>query len=98
MGEEISRSANSHRDRWLTVLEKFEVGRPKFLHVMEVRGGLVQATAGEPPGHLCLDGVAANVLMFNLSSVQNLRQRRNGRAFASDVLAGEMTLMARGVP
>jgi len=98
MADEISRSRNRHRDRWLAVLEKYEVGRPKSLHVMEVPGGLVQATAGEPPGHLCIDGVPANVLMFNVSPVQNLRQRRNGRAFASDVLAGEMTLMPRGVP
>ena len=36
--------------------------------------------------------------MFNVSPVQDLWQRRRGRTFASDVLAGEMTLMPRGVP
>jgi AraC family transcriptional regulator len=40
----------------------------------------------------------ANVLMFNVSPVQGLRQTREGRSFESDMLHGEMTLMPRGVP
>ena len=61
-------------------------------------GGLIQATVGEPPGQIALEGAPANVLMFNLSPVQGLRQKRNGRSFVSDALRGEMTLMPRGVP
>jgi hypothetical protein len=59
---------------------------------------LVQATIGEPPGRLALDGAPANVLMFNMSPVQALRQNREGRSFVSDMLHGEMTLMPCGVP
>jgi AraC family transcriptional regulator len=53
---------------------------------------------GEPPGQLSLDGIPANVLMFNLSPVQALRQARGGRSFVSDMLRGEMTLMSSGTP
>ena len=59
---------------------------------------MVQATLREPPGRLELEGAPANVLMFNLSPVQHLRQTREGRSFVSDVLHGEMTLMPGGVP
>jgi AraC family transcriptional regulator len=82
----------------LALLEKNGVGHPKFLHAVEVPGGLVQATIGEPPGQIRLDGAPANVLMFNMSPVQALRQVREGRSFVSDMLHGEMTLMPGGVP
>ena len=87
----------SHRDRWLAVLEKNGVRRPKALCAAEVPGGLVQATIGEPGGRMQLEPVPANVLMFNLSPVQALSQMREGRAFVSDMLRGEMTLMPAGV-
>lgn len=87
-----------HRDRWLSLLDQHGVGHPRALHVLEVPGGLVQATVGEPPGRMDMDGVPANVLMFNLSPVQGLRQTREGRLFVSDMLHGEMTLMPCGVP
>lgn len=74
------------------------MGRPKSLHIVEVPGGLVQATVGEPPGRIALEGALGNVLMFNISPVQGLQQTREGRSFVSDMLHGEMTLMPRGVP
>lgn len=86
-----------HRDRWLAVLEKNGVRPPKALCAAEVPGGLVQATIGEPGGRMQLEPVPANVLMFNLSPVQALWQMREGRAFVSDMLRGEMTLMPAGV-
>jgi AraC family transcriptional regulator len=98
MREEIQHSASSHRDQWLALLETQGVGRPKALHVLEVPGGLVQATIGEPPGRISLEGAPGSVLMFNISPVQGLRQIREGRSFVSDMLHGEMTLMPRGVP
>src|ERR1017187_9030706 len=98
MDQRIPRTTASHRDRWLALLEQHGVGCPKSLHVMEVPGGLVQATIGEPPGQISLEGMQANVLMFNVSPVQGLRQTREGRSFESDMLHGEMTLMPRGVP
>jgi AraC family transcriptional regulator len=36
--------------------------------------------------------------MFNLSPVQGLTQKRDGHFFVNDMLAGEMTLMPRGMP
>ena len=87
----------SHRDRWLAVLEKNGIRRPKVLCAAEVPGGLVQATIGEPAGRMQLEPVPANLLMFNLSPVQALSQMREGRAFVSDMLRGEMTLMPAGV-
>lgn len=98
MDQAILQSTPSHRDQWLALLDQHGVGRPKALHVAEVPGGLVQATVGEPPGRLALDGAPANVLMFNMSPVQALRQNREGRSFVSDMLHGEMTLMPCGVP
>lgn len=98
MDQRILRSAASHRDQWLALLDKHGVGHPKSLHVMEVASGLVQATIGEPPGRIGLEGAHANVLMFNMSPVQGLRQTREGRSFVSDMLHGDMTLMPRGVP
>ena len=89
--------AAAHRDRWLALLEKNGVRRPTAHYVAEVPGALVQATIGEPEGQLRLEPVPANVLMFNLSPVQALRQKREGRDFVSDVLRGEMTLMPSGV-
>jgi len=88
----------SHRDRWLAVLAEHGVGRPTALNVAEVAGALVQATIGEPPGQIRLEGAPGNVLMFNLSPVQGLRQTRGGRSFVNDMLQGDMTLMPRGVP
>ena len=82
----------------MALLNEHGVGRPKALHVIEVHGGLVQATIGEPPGHIGLEGASANVLMFNMTPVQGLRQTRDGRSFVSDMLHGDMILMPRGVP
>jgi AraC family transcriptional regulator len=87
-----------HRDQWLALLDKNGVAHPKALRVAEVSAGLVQMTIAEPPGQLRLDGAPANVLMFNLSPVQALRQTREGRSFVCDMLHGEMTLMPSGVP
>lgn len=88
----------SHRDRWLALLNKNGIGHPRALYAVEVPGGLVQATIGEPSGKMQLEAAPANVLMFNLSPVQALRQKREGRGFVSDMLRGEMTLMPAGVP
>ncbi|HEY4049290.1 MAG TPA: AraC family transcriptional regulator [Acidobacteriaceae bacterium] len=98
MHEQIQHSASSHRDQWLALLDKYGVGRPKSLRVLEFAGGLVQATVGEPPGRIALECAPANVLMFNVSPVQGLQQIREGRFFVSDMLHGEMTLMPRGIP
>jgi AraC family transcriptional regulator len=98
MDQRSSNSTPSHREQWLALLERQGVGRPKVLHVVDVPGGLVQATLGEPPGQISLDGAPASVLMFNMSPVQGLRQTRQGRSFVSDMLHGEMTLMPHGVP
>lgn len=98
MYKQIRHSASSHRDQWLALLGKYGVGRPKSLRVVEVPGGLVQATVGEPAGQIALEGTPASVLMFNISPVQGLRQIREGRSFVTDMLHGEMTLMPRGVP
>jgi AraC family transcriptional regulator len=98
MDQGILQSTLNHRDQWLALLDHHGVGCPKALHVLEVPEGLVQATIGEPPGRLALDGAPANVLMFNMSPVQALRQTREGRSFVSDMLHGEMTLMPCGVP
>ena len=98
MDQRSSKSTPSHREQWLALLERQGVGRPKVLHVVDVPGGLVQATLGEPPGRISLDGAPASVLMFNMSPVQGLRQTRQGRSFVSDMLHGEMTLMPHGVP
>jgi len=98
MHKRLSNSTPSHREQWLALLENQGVGRPKALSVVEVPGGLVQATIGEAPGRISLDGAPGSVLMFNISPVQGLRQSREGRSFVSDILHGEMTLMPRGVP
>jgi hypothetical protein len=96
MNQPIPHAAR-HRDQWLALLDKYGVGPPKALHVIEVPGALVQATLGEPAGRIGLEGVPANVLMFNMSPVQGLRQTREGRSFVSDMLYGDMALMPRGV-
>ena len=88
----------SNRDLWLETLKRNGVAPPKSLHVVEVSGGLVQVTAGEPAGRISISGAPTHVLMFNLSPVQGLTQKRDGRSFVSDMLAGEMTLMPRGTP
>lgn len=98
MDQQTFRSAASHRDQWLALLERQNVGHPRSLHVTEVPCGVVQVTAGEPPGHIRLEGAPANVLMYNLSPVQGLRQTREGHSSVSDMLHGEMTLMPCGVP
>src|SRR5215831_21218076 len=97
MDQRTSNSTCTHRERWLALLDNQGVGHPKAVCVVEVPGGLVQATLGEPPGRISLDGAPANVLMFNISPVQGLRQTRDGRSFVSDMLHGEMTLMPRGL-
>ena len=58
----------------------------------------MQATIGEPPGQLNLKEIPPNLLMFNMSPVQGLRQTREGHSFVSDMLHGEMTLMPGDVP
>ena len=93
-----TRPASVHREQWLKLLDDCGVGLPKSLRVVEVSGGLAQATIGEPPGRIALEGVPASVLMFNVSPVQRLRQDREGRSFVSNMLSGEMTLLPRGVP
>lgn len=97
MHQHIMQPSMTHRDRWLALLDKHEIGRPTALWVAEVPGGLVQATLGEPAGQMQLEAAPANLLMYNLSPVQALRQKREGRSFVSDVLRGEMTLMPAGV-
>jgi hypothetical protein len=92
MDQQPLKTTNTHRDQWMALLDKNGVRHPKALRVVEVPGGLVQTTIGEPPGQLRLDGAPANVLMFNLSPVQALQQKREGRSFMSDMLNGEMTL------
>lgn len=98
MDQRLSNSTPSHREQWLALLDRHGVGHPKALNVVEVPAGLVQATMGEPPGRISLDGAPGGVLMFNISPVQGLRQTREGRSFVSDMLYGEMTLMPNGVP
>jgi len=94
----VPKPAPRPRVQWLALLDKFEVGHPQALRVVQVPHGLVQATTGEPPGRIVLEGAPAHVLMFNVSPVQALRQFREGRTFISDMLHGEMTLLPRGVP
>ena len=98
MNKKIPDSTPSHGDQWLALLENQGVGRPRALQVIEVPGGCVQLTIGEPPGRISLEGAPANVLMFNLSPVQALRQTREGRSFVSHMLHGDMTLMPCGIP
>lgn len=97
MAQQILAVEPAHRDRWLAILDRNGVGPPKSVCVVEVPCGLVQVTAGEPPGEIKIDGAPANVLMFNVSPVQSLKQKRDGRSFISDMLSGDMTLMPRGV-
>src|SRR6516164_2135914 len=91
-------SETFHRSHWLALLERYGVGHPKALHVIEAPGILVQTILDEPPGRISLEGSPGNVLMFNMSAVQGLRQTREGRSFVSNMLLGDMTLMPRGVP
>ena len=98
MDQRLSNSTPSHREQWSALLDRHGVGHPKALNVVEVPAGLVQATMGEPPGRISLDGAPGGVLMFNISPVQGLRQTREGHSFVSDILYGEMTLMPNGVP
>jgi hypothetical protein len=57
MDKQPLKITNTHRDQWMALLDKNGVRHPKALRVVEVPGGLVQATVGEPPGHLRLDSV-----------------------------------------
>ena len=98
MHNEIQHRAAGRREQWLRLLDDCGVGLPKSLRVVEVSGGLVQATVGESPGRIALQGLPVSVLMFNISPVQRLRQDREGRSFVSDMLSGEMTLLPRGIP
>ena len=98
MRNEIQQPAVDAREPWLNLLDESGVGHPKSLRAVEVSGGVVQSTVGEPPGRIALEGLPASVLMFNVSPVQRLRQTREGRAFISDMLSGEMTLLPRGIP
>lgn len=95
---EIQHPAAGRREQWLRLLDDCGVGLPKSLRIVEASGGLVQATVGEPPGRIALQGLPVSVLMFNISPVQRLRQDREGRSFISDMLSGEMTLLPRGIP
>lgn len=98
MQEQAGQVVNTQREQWLTRLRENGVGQPRALWAVVVPGAIVQATLGEPSGQLSLDGIPANVLMFNLSPVQALRQAREGRSFVNDMLCGEMTLMSRDTP
>ena len=98
MNKRIPDSTPSHRDQWLALLENQGVGRPTALRAIQVPGGLVQLTIGEPSGRISLQGVPASVLMFNLSPVQALGQTREGHSFMSHMLQGDMTLMPCGIP
>ena len=98
MNKRIRDSTPNHRDQWLALLENQGVGHATALHAIQLPRGLVQLTIGEPPGRISLEGVPANVLMFNLSPVQALRQTREGRSFVSHMLHGDMTIMASGIP
>jgi len=57
MNKRIPDSTPSHRDQWLALLENQGVGRPTALHAIQVPGGLVQLTIGEPSGRISLQGV-----------------------------------------
>src|SRR6516164_8799240 len=98
MDQRPSNPTPSHRQQWLALLDKCGVGHPKSLQVVELPGGLVQASLGEPPGQIRLEAAPASVLMFNMSPVQGQRQTREGHSFVSNMLHGEMTLMPPGVP
>src|SRR6516225_4829382 len=98
MNKRIRDSTPNHRDQWLALLENQGVGHPTALHAIQLPGGLVQLTIGEPPGRISLEGVPASVLLFNLSPVQALRQTREGHSFMSHMLQGDMTLMPCGIP
>lgn len=88
----------AYRDQWLALLDKNGVRRPTALQVIAVPGIVVQMTTGEPVGTLEVEGSPGNVLMVNLSPVQDLRQVRDQRSFTSNVLHWDMTLMPAGVP
>src|SRR5262249_22132687 len=98
MRNEIQQPAVDTREQWLNLVNGWGVGHRKSLRTVEVLGGVVQATVGDPPGRIALEGLPASVLMFNVSPVQRLRQTREGRSFISDMLSGEMTLLSRGMP
>jgi len=98
MHKELQQPAAGPREQWLNLLDKCGVGPPKSLRLVQVSGGLVQATVGEPPGKITLDGLPVSILMFNASPVQRLRQTRERHSFISDMLSGEMTLLPRGIP
>jgi hypothetical protein len=59
MHEEIQHPAPGHRGQWLSLLDKYGVGAPRSFRVIEVPGGLVQATVGEPSGRIALEAVPA---------------------------------------
>ncbi len=88
----------AYRDQWLALLNKNGVRPPSALQVIEIPGIVVQMTKGEPAGTLHLEGAPGNVLMVNLSPVQDLRQIRDRRSFTSNMLHWDMTLMPAGVP
>ena len=98
MEQQLSNQAPSPRDYWLAVLDKNGVGHPKVLNMVEVPGGCVQATLGEPPGRISLEATPMSAVMCSMSPIQGLKQTREGRSFVSDVLRGELTLMPQGVP
>src|SRR5262249_58726388 len=93
MDQHTLRTPASHRNQWLALLNEHGVGHPKSLQVMDVPGALVQATIGEPPGRISLEAARGNLLMFNMSPVQMLRQTRDGRFSVSVMLHGELTLL-----
>ncbi len=87
-----------HRDKWLAVLDKHGVRRPKSLHQVNFKVGGVQATSGEGPGTVELEPFYPHVLVINLSRTQHMSQERGGRRFEGDMLRGEMALMPSGMP
>jgi len=93
----MNQEEQSYRDQWLAVIDKNGVATPAALYVTAVPGVVAQITKGEPPGSLALQESPGNVLMVNLSPVQDLRQVRGQRSFVSSMLPWDMTLMPMGI-
>lgn len=85
-------------NKWLDILARNGVPPPRAYRSLGITRGGVQSTAGEQSGTLRLPAFAAHTLMVNMSHRQHMHQKRDGRAFESDMLRGEMSLMPRGTP
>jgi AraC family transcriptional regulator len=96
--DDVKATESAYRDQWLALLDKNGVGHPAVLQVIAVPGIVIQITKGEPPGSLELEQSPGNVLMVNLSPVQDLQQVRNQRSFVTNMLHWDMTLMPSGTP